>query len=70
MKLSFDIPVYNKEVRAAVQQGKSHPDFEDKWADIHIMTERAHTPDEAWAQCERKHPERLGFILGDAVDAL
>lgn len=70
MKRSFEIPVYNAEVRNAVKNGTMHPNFEEKWADTHLITVSAHTPDEAWDMCLRKHPERLGFVLGEISEVL
>ncbi len=70
MKTSFEIPVYNADVRTAVRNKQVHPDFEAKWADTHLILIRAHTPDEAVIICRRKHPEHLGFVLGDVAEAL
>lgn len=70
MKISYEIPVYNAEVRAAVRNKENHPDFEAKWADTHLILVRAHTAEEAVSICRRKHPEHLGFILGEVTEAL
>jgi len=65
MKKSFEIPVYNTEVRNAVRNKQIHPELEAKWADTHLIIIRAHTADEALTACRRRHPEKMGFILGD-----
>ncbi|MDG1996071.1 MAG: hypothetical protein P8J14_06245 [Emcibacteraceae bacterium] len=70
MKKSYEIPVYNSEVREAVRNKQEHPSFEASWGDTHLITVRAHTPEEAITNCQRQHPERLGFIHGDVVEAL
>jgi len=69
MKKSFEIPVYNSEVREAVRNKENHPNLEDKWADTHLIMVRAHTPDEAVFVCRRQHPEKMGFVLGEVAEA-
>lgn len=70
MKKSYEIPVYNEEVRSAVRNKQEHPSFEATWADMHLITVLAHTPEEALANCQRQHPERLGFVLGEVAEVL
>ncbi|WP_321395245.1 hypothetical protein [Emcibacter sp.] len=70
MKKIFEIPVYNEEVRETVRSGRSHDTLEDTWADMHLIEVRAHTPVEAMEICRRKHPEKMGFVLGDAAEAM
>jgi hypothetical protein len=68
MKKSFEIPVYNTEVREAIKNGKPHPSFENSWADTHLITVLAHTENEAIINCRRKHPEKMGFVFGKVVE--
>ena len=70
MKKSYEIPVFNSEVRSAVRNKQNHHSFEANWADTHLIVVRAHTADEALSICRRKHPEKLGFVLGDVTEAL
>ncbi len=70
MKKSFEIPVYNENVRNAVRNKQEYPDLESKWADTHLILVRAHTADEAINICRRKHPEKMGFVLGEVSEAL
>ncbi len=70
MKKTFEISVYNTEVRDAVQNKRNHPSFEATWADTHLILIQAYTADEALAICRRKHPEKMGFVLGDVTEAL
>ena len=69
MKKSFEIPVYNSVVRDAVRNKQDHPNFEADWAETHFILVRAHTADEAVTICRRKHPEKMGFVLGEATEA-
>jgi len=69
MNTEYEIPVYNIEVRKAVLNGDDHPELEDKWADTHLIVVRAKTPEEAIAICRRKHPEKMGFVFGDVMEA-
>lgn len=68
MKKTFEIPVYNKEVRAKLKAGRTHERFESSWADVHLIEIRAHTETEAISSCRRKHPERLGFVMGEVME--
>ena len=70
MKKIFEIPVYNEEVREIVRAGRSHNTLEDSWADMHLIEIRAHTAGEAMEICRRKHPEKMGFVLGDAAESV
>ena len=69
MKKNYEIPVYNAEVRTVVRNRENHPNFEAKWADTHLILVSAHTPEEAVSIYRRKHPEHLGFILGEVTEA-
>jgi hypothetical protein len=69
MRTAYEIPVYNAEVRKAIENRETHTELEAKWADTHLIMIRAHTPDEAMTICRRKHPEKMGFILGDVMEA-
>ncbi|HPF46851.1 MAG: hypothetical protein KDF58_03795 [Alphaproteobacteria bacterium] len=70
MKKSYEIPVYNNEVRLAISNRQNHPSFAASWADTHLITIQAHTAEEALNICRRKHPEKLGFVLGDVSEAI
>lgn len=67
MKYTFEISVYNKDVRAEIQAGRHHQTLESSWADVHLIEILAANEAEAVAACSRKHPARMGFILGPAL---
>lgn len=69
MKMTFEIAVYNNDVRDALKRGENHFTLEDSWADTHLIEVRASTPEEAAHICRRKHPERKGFVHGDVTEA-
>ena len=68
MKKLFEISVYNKDVRDEIQAGRNHRLLEPSWANVHLIEIKADTEEEAMASCRRKHPERLGFVLGSALE--
>ena len=68
MKKTFEISVYNRDVRADVQAGRQHDSLDSSWADVHLIEIKAQTEQEAQLHCRRKHPERLGFVIGDALE--
>ncbi|MBL4801837.1 MAG: hypothetical protein JKY45_08065 [Emcibacter sp.] len=67
MKNTYEISVYNQDVRTKIQEGLSHRNLESRWADVHLIEIRAETEEEAIASCRRKHPEKMGFIMGTAM---
>jgi len=68
MKNNYEIQVYNSEVREALKNGEIHPDLEDKWNDTHFIAVRASSPEEAKTVCQRRHPEKLGFVIGNIME--
>ncbi len=68
MRKNYEIPVYNSQVRQAIRNGDKHPSLGDEWADTHFITVSANSPEEAVIVCRRKHPERMGYVLGDVTE--
>ncbi len=67
MKSTYEISVYNKDVRDKIQAGQEHDTLESSWADVHLIEIRANSEEDAVSSCRRKHPERLGFVMGPAL---
>lgn len=64
---AYEIGIFNADVRRLNEEGESHPEFEDSWADMHYIEVRARDDDNALAQIERRFPKRKGFVINDFV---
>jgi len=64
---SYEIGIFNSEVRRLTAEGESHPEFEDSWADMHYVEVRARDDENALEQIERRFPKRKGFVVNDLV---
>ena len=62
---SFEVTVYNREVRALVKQNRSHSFFDDHWADRHVCDVEARNEAEARAVAHRRFPPEDGFVIED-----
>jgi len=63
MKKSFEIPVYNEEVRQAVRSKQNHPSFEAKWADSRYIELPAKNVKSVIKKIRSKYPRRRGFKI-------
>ena len=60
---TFEVGIFNAEVRECVESGGHHRDLADDWADIHYITLDAPDEEGARAAAERKYPARRGFVI-------
>lgn len=60
---TYEIAIYNQQVRALVFDGESHKRYTDSWADTHYIEFKAETEADAIAQCGRKYPQGDGFVI-------
>jgi hypothetical protein len=63
MLKKFEVGVFNKEVRDAVQDGTHHRFLDDEWADIHWIEIVAQDEQEAQQKANRRYPERAGYLI-------
>ncbi|MDP6108532.1 MAG: hypothetical protein QGF71_00465 [Rhodospirillales bacterium] len=64
---AFEAAVYNKDVRAAVKDNKSHDFFSDFWADLQLQDVLASDETEARRLIDQRYPAERGFVVGDLV---
>lgn len=62
---SFEVAVYNREVRRLLAEGNRHRDLSDAWADIHYIDIKAKSEQEARAQIARRYPPEQGYVIED-----
>lgn len=62
---SFEVAVYNREVRRLLAEGNRHRHLSDAWADIHYIDIKAKSEQEARAQIARRYPPEQGYVIED-----
>jgi hypothetical protein len=60
---TFEIVIYNEQVRKLVKQGESHRRYSDDWGDTHYIEFKADSEGQAVAKCRQKYPEEDGFVI-------
>ena len=60
---SYEVRIYNRDVRAAVKDNESHLLFGDHWADSQVQGVSARTEKEAWDLISRRYPPEQGFVV-------
>jgi len=69
MLQTFEITIYNQQVRALVFDGESHKRYRDEWADTHYIEFDAESEADAIAKCDRKYPKADGFVIEAVLEA-
>lgn len=59
----FEATLYNRDVRACLKSGKTHPRLYAGWAYQNIITVDAGSVDEARSRIANDYPETEGFVL-------
>ncbi|PCI32861.1 MAG: hypothetical protein COB54_05595 [Alphaproteobacteria bacterium] len=65
---TYEITLYNQDVRKALESGHSHTQYDDAWADQHFLQVEARDMAEARRRIQTRHPERQGFIIVDIIE--
>lgn len=64
---TFEIGVYNKDVRDLVEVHEHHAELSDNWADIHWFDIKAHDEDEARSIIEQRYPPWRGYVITEVI---
>ena len=59
----FQVSIYNKEVRSQVQDNRSHPCFDEQWADVRVRDVVARDENEARRLIAERFPPDDGFVI-------
>ena len=62
-KIVFEVFLYNREVRAAVKDNRSHDLFGDHWADVQVQDVMAESEDQAKRLISNRYPPEQGFVV-------
>ncbi|MBL4613694.1 MAG: hypothetical protein JKY27_02305 [Magnetovibrio sp.] len=61
--LTYEVVVYNEQVRAKVRVGDHHRTFSDDWGDSHYLEIKANDEDAAMHKVRVKYPVKDGFVI-------
>lgn len=64
---TFEIGIYNEEVRQLVKDGRRHRNLSDDWGEIHYFEIEADDPEAAKQKISRKYPSDRGYVI-DSID--
>ncbi len=60
---AFEVTLYNRDVRSAVKDNKSHLIYGDHWADNQIQDVEAANETEALSTILKRYPPEEGFVV-------
>lgn len=60
---AFEVTLYNREVRSALKDNKSHLIYGDHWADYQVQDVEAATETEALSSILKRYPPEEGFVV-------
>lgn len=60
---TFEVGIYNKDVRRCVKENATHLDYADEWADVHYQNVVAESVDEALVIMQDRYPPDQGFVI-------
>lgn len=60
---TYEIIIYNEEVRQCLREGDKHRTFSDDWGDSHYIEFKGEDEAEAVAKCNAKYPPEDGFVI-------
>ena len=60
---TYEVGIYNKDVRHCVKENTSHIEFGDEWADVHYQNVVADSEAEALTMITDRYPADQGFIV-------
>ena len=65
---TFEITIYNEEVREFVRTTRTHPNFDDGWADQRFLQVEADDLNDVKRKLNRRYPKRMGFVVVEILE--
>ncbi len=59
----FSFEVFNKDVRASLQENVDHPEYSGFWGSRRCFSIQAESTQEAKKKIRKKYPEEKGFVI-------
>ncbi len=60
---TFEVGIYNQEVRSCVKENNCHLDYGDDWADVRYQNVVALSQEEALDLIKDRYPSDKGFVI-------
>jgi len=60
---TYEVGIYNKDVRSSVKENLSNFEFVDEWADVHYHIVVADTAAESLPMITDRYPPEKGFVV-------
>ncbi|NVK17923.1 MAG: hypothetical protein HWE30_04445 [Methylocystaceae bacterium] len=67
---TYEVGIYNQEVRSLVKENNSHIDYGDEWADVHYQNVVAYNEAEALTLITDRYPADQGFVVTSLSETL
>ncbi len=64
---TYEIAIYNQEVRKLVADGRRHRNLADAWADTHYIEIKANSQEEARAKLASRYPAENGYVIEEVL---
>ncbi|MCK5424889.1 MAG: hypothetical protein KAI89_05920 [Emcibacter sp.] len=65
---TFEITIYNEEVRESVRTERTHPNYDDGWADQRFLQIEGKDLDDVKETIKRRYPKRRGFVVVEIME--
>ncbi len=65
---TFEVIVYNKDVRDHVRDNKKHPHYDEGWGDQRFFQVKADNMDHVRKIMTGRHPPQKGFVIVDITE--
>ena len=60
---SYEVGIYNQEVRELTKMGEHHKNLSDSWESIHYIEIFADDEQQARRKAQSKYPRDLGYVI-------
>jgi len=66
---TYEVGIYNEEVRQAEKDGTRHRDISMDWAETHYIEVQAGSEQEARIKVNARYPEARGYVIVDISES-
>ncbi len=64
----YEVMVYNRAVRARVEEGFHHRNLSDSWADVQHIELTAKDAEDARRKAAMRYPENQGYVIVEIIE--
>lgn len=66
-RFKYEVGIYNRQVREALQEGEKHRHLSDEWADIHWIEMIAVDERDVRERLRVRYPPENGYVVTEVV---